>query len=506
MNKLAIPAFVFSCVLFLISTTMFIVASELVLFNWVTFLIGSVFLCLSLFLRRKILKRSLQSRMVKSLLREVTTFLLVISIIGLFNFLIYQNNVHFDLTKAKIHSLSEQTKKVLERFKDDKLSFTLFAKRADWERYLKLLNMYSKIQPNLEIRAVDVDSEPALVAMNKISENGTLIINYKKNEYRTVLKDELTLTNMLLKIDRPKDMIIYVSSGHSESDFSEEGPEGLSYLGQVLKNSNFKAATHSLAKKIPSDANAFLILKPQLSFSESEIKNLTDYITRGGSLILTLAPRFDKISLTNLERFLSENGVTFINGIALDRLSSSQGGQASVPMINQYPEDTPITKGFSGRTLFPVSSFFEIQNQDGFEWIPAIQTMNFPATWGETDFSEVKSGKAVYNENIDYKGPLNLSVVGKNREGEGKIVLFSSTAFITNQFQGQSNNFNLFLNAVSWATDERSIMSLNRPELSGNLVYISDIHFNLVFYMAILLFPFIFFGVGIYLYRRKLSH
>ena len=123
--------------------------------------------------------------------------------------------------------------------------------------------------------------------------------------------------------------------------------------------------------------------------------------------------------------------------------------------------------------------------------------------WGETDFEQVKSGRADFNEGLDYKGPLGILIVGESTDS--RIVISGSTSFISNQFQGQSNNFNLFLNALSWAVKEEALVSLNRPQLKGNIIYISDIHVSIIFYFAILIFPFSFFIIGIFAYRKRLS-
>lgn len=491
--------------LYIASLAMFVVAPEFVVLNISIFVMAFVLSLVIVFYKKNEVVLFLTSRLFKNLGREFVTLILVLSILGIINFLVFKNSVSIDVTKNKIHSLSEQTQKVLKSFQGKDLSFTLFAKRADWERYLKLLNMYETLRPSITIRVIDVDTEPALVAMNKISENGTLIIKYKKEEFRTILKDELALTNMLLKMTKPQLIKLYFSTGHNEATLDDESPEGMSYLASVLKNSSFQMSYHELKNKIPKDASVFIIQKPQLSFSDEEITNLKSYVEQGGSLVLTLAPQFDDIELSNLENYLKSIGVQYVNGIVLDRLSASQGGQASVPMVSDYPKANPITKGFQGRTLFPVSSFFQNIDSSNMKWNSMINSLGFPATWGETNFSEVTSGKATYNENIDYKGPLALALLGVNEATKSKVILFGSSAFVSNQFQGQANNFNLFLNSVSWAADEKSILSLNRPELKGNLIYISDIHFNLVFYFSILLFPLLFFGLGTYFYRKKLS-
>ena len=418
------------------------------------------------------------------------------------NFLAYKNDTSFDFTKEKIHTLSDQSLNIVKQFKGKEISFNIYSKRADWERYLNLLNMYKRINNKIVVNAIDVDENPAKTRLNNITENGTLIINYNSKEYRTIIKDELSVTNLLYKILNPQAIKLLYSTGHNELDFNKIEGDGLSYLQSKIKNSSFELEMHDLTNIIPESTSALLIMNPQVSFLESEIENLRNYIHNGGNVIMTLSPQFNNILITELMSLLNEFGIEFINGLVLDRLATSEGGQPSVPIITNYPSH-PINSGFKGRTVFPVSGFFIEKKDSPIKWKRLILTQPFPAVWGELSFDEVKSGRADYSAEKDYKGPLNIAMAGQTNKG--RIVLFSSSMFVSNQFQGQSNNFNYFLNALNWVINAKSISSLNRPSLEGNLVYISDIHFNFIFYFAVLLFPFLFFGFSIYLFRKKLS-
>ncbi len=484
--------------------TMLIVAKEFPLFNYGLLSCGALLLLGSFIFVRKRVFSFLRSSLFMNLSRELITLVLVLILLGLANYLSFKNNKELDLTKYQLHSLSAQTKNVLKGLQKD-LEFVLFAKRSDWNRYLVLLNMYKRLKPEVTLRVIDTDSEPGLVALNKVTVSGTMLIKYQGREYRTVLKDELALTNALMKISQKKSSTLYFSTGHSESSLSDESQGGLSYLSSVLKNASYKMGIIPLEREMPKEANVFFITDPKVDFTVSEILFLERFLERGGNLILTLSPRFDGSELKNIQTFLTSKGINFINGIVLDRLSASSGGQASTAMIDSYLEDNPITKGFKGRTLFPVSSFFKTQTNSKYSWSSVINSTTFPATWGETNFSEVESGRATYTADKDYKGPLAIAALGLRKDQKGRILVFGSSSFIANQLQGQANNFNLFLNAIGWMGDEKSIKSLNRPNLKGNLIYISDIHFGLIFYVVILFFPFLFFGLSVYFYKRKLS-
>lgn len=504
-NMLAKVFAIVSSVFFIASITMIIVAKEFAFFNYTLLSIALFFLFCFFVIARKELLRFLSSSLFKNIARELTTISLVLLILGLVNYLSFKNNKELDLTKYKLHTLSEQTVDILNSFGKEELDFVLFSKRSDWSRYLNLVDMYKKAKPGISLRVIDTDSEPALVALNKVTANGTMLIRYKKKEYRTVLKDELSLTNALMRISQKKNQILYFSTGHSETKLTDETQEGLSYLSSVLRNASYKMGVIPLDNNMPEDVEMLIVVNPRVDFSETEISLLESYLKRGGHLFLTLAPRFDGTKLINLERFLKEKGVEFVNGIVLDRLSASSGGQASIAMIDSYSQENAITKGFKGKTLFPVSSFFKASDEAAYHWQPVINSTPFPATWGEVNFSEVESGRATYSPSKDFKGPLAIITLGVSKTNKSKILVSGSSTFIANQFQGQANNFNFFLNSIGWMSDEKSIKSLNRPKLKGNLVYVSDIHFGLIFYVVILFFPFVFFGLSLFFYKRKLS-
>lgn len=490
--------------LYMIAMTLYVVAGE---FKEVVFALFSAAVISSLIYiiwKRREIKTLIQSTFFKNAFSNVITLILVFFILGMVNYLIARQDHLFDFTKAKIHSLSDQSKKVLSQLNKSPLKMTLFSKREDWSRYLNLLKLYEKASPEVSLHAVDVDKEPALVELHQIKQNGTLLVEYEGKIFKAEIKDELGITNLLAKILRPQKMFFYSIVGHNQLDLESEKPGGASKLRQMIMGANYELKSLDLSEsKIPADAAGIILLNPQTAFLQREIDELKHYILKGGSIVITLAPQFSEFRLTGLENLLKELGVEFINGIILDRLSEGHGGQASIPIVNQYPQKHPITKNFEGRTIFPVSAFFKVKHNKLYDWEIIAKSTPFPASWGEVSFDEVKKGKASYLENKDHKGPLSIMLAGES--SGGRVLLYSSSSFITNQFQGQTNNFNLFLNSLNWLVGEESLVSLDRPDLEGNLIYISDIHLTMVFYFVIICFPFVFFGIAIFAYRVKLG-
>lgn len=488
--------------LYCCALAMFLVAPEF--YSFIVWICG-VAVGLSLILaywKRKDLWILIKGNRFKQVITNLINLILMICILGVINYLIYKNDYYLDLTKNKLHSLSAQSKDAIKLLANHQLKMKLFAKRGQWGKYIRLLRLYESSSKNISFEMIDVDKEVALVSLNNINEEGTLLVEYLGKSYKTIAKNELAVTNLLLKILSPDKKKLYYSVGHNEMSLTDKNSVGGNFLKEKLLNSNYEVYPLELQKGIPADASALLILNPQIEFLKLEVSQVKKYLENGGALLTTLSPQFNGVLVKNYLQFLEELGIGFENLLILDRLAAQQGSQASIPVVNSYGKHK-ITKGMSDRTLFPVSGSLKLASSGPYTWTSLASSTPFPGSWGERSFDEVKQGKASYDEEIDSKGPLTIVAAGE--ANSSRVVIYSSANFISNQFQGQSTNFNFFLNSISWLVREEALMSLNRPQLEGNLIYISDIQLSLVFYFAIVFFPFFFFGLGIFMYRKKLS-
>ena len=494
---------IMNLVLYMSVIVLLLVVPEFIKFIGVVFFI-SLFLSLGIFVKYRVqIITFLKTKLFRDLFSNLLTLILVFGILGIVNYLGVKNDVFFDLTKQRLHSLSEQSVNAIKLLGNNQITMKLFAQRNNWPRFLNLLSLYQKESKKIELNFYDVNKDLALANLYNIKQEGTLVIEYQGKRFKVVADNELAVTNLLLKILSPSKKIIYYSVGHNEMSLQDKNNIGADFLREKILNSNFMLKPVELQEGIPSDAASVLILNPQIEFLESEIINLKKYLLKGGNLLTTLAPRFNGVIIKKYIEMLKNFGVVFHNVLILDRLASQQGAQASIPVINVYDPQHPITKNMTDRTLFPVSGAFETINNSLMKWTTLGKSTPFPGSWGEINFEEVKTGRAQYTENLDSKGPLKIIVAGESHLS--RIVAFSSASFISNQFQGQSNNFNFFLNALSWLSRDDSLMSLDRPELAGNLVYISAMQVNVILYFGICIFPFIFFGMAVWVYRRKIS-
>ena len=149
---------------------------------------------LLLFARYEAIKVFVRSSYFEKVLYHGINVLLVVSILGVANYLGNRNYKEFDLTKEKRNSLTDQTKKVLEMVKSP-LKLTVYAKREEWQGMLNLLKLYEAENEDIELLAIDTDVRPDLVKANGITQNGTVVIDYAGKTSSFPIIDELSVTN-----------------------------------------------------------------------------------------------------------------------------------------------------------------------------------------------------------------------------------------------------------------------------------------------------------------------
>ncbi len=421
------------------------------------------------------------------------------------NYLGLKDVKYIDITKSQVHTLTEQTNIVLKQI-EAPLKITLFAIRSDWKRYLSLLNLYKYSQTQIEITAIDIDTNPSLVKLNNITETGSVVIDYLGQKTKIKLKDELALTNAIIKLQRSRHIKIYYTIGHGEINHGLQTKEGGEFLANKIKDSNYSLIALDTLRnsQIPKDADALLILGPKDSFLDLELNLIKKYLDDGGDLLVTLGPEFNGVKNKNLYDLMARYGIKFENSIVVDRLSTVQNTQATIPIVNEYNSTHPITKKFKGRTLFPLSGAVFNSKAKGYKYTAIAHSSPFPASWAESDLVKVSTGNAVF-DNKDIKGPVSLASVVENIELDSRIAIFSSSSFIVNGYQGQSANFNLFLNTLSWIINDEGIISLNRPKLTNEMIILSTSQITLIFYFSIVFLPFLFFVIAIVRYRIRLK-
>ncbi|MDO9183870.1 MAG: hypothetical protein Q7U04_15755, partial [Bacteriovorax sp.] len=152
-----------------------------------------------IYLNRVPLSVYYQSQQFKKLTEALVFVFLIFCLLGVTNYWAYKHPLQKDLSAFKMNSLTDQTKNVLKNMKGE-LKFKLFARKQDSLAWVTLFEFYRAEKSNLEITKIDIDVRPDLVADYHITDTATLVIEYNGKRQYVTERDELNITNGLIKI------------------------------------------------------------------------------------------------------------------------------------------------------------------------------------------------------------------------------------------------------------------------------------------------------------------
>lgn len=451
----------------------------------------------------------LLSRYSKKFFNELIGIFLILLILIFVNYLGFKNSYERDLSKEKVHTLSDQTKTILRDLKKP-VTFTLFSKREHWDSILFLLRLYKNSNNNILINAVDIELSPQVARAQNLTQFPAVMIDDGTKKVFVTLIDELNLTNGFLKLSSTKQVLIYYSIGHGEIEMENKMESGASYFYEMMKSANYNLNPIFLAKmsEIPKDCDLLLLIGPADGFLPNEIKILDNYLKNGGRLLLTYSPDFKGDRLKSLRELLVKYGVKINNDIVVDQLSTVHGADATVPVIEKFSSTHKIMEKFKGTIIFPMASSIDFIQTPGIKAETLVSSSAFPGSWAEQDLGQVRLGKAVYDAK-DHKGPSTLVGIISDETGaddlKTKIAIFTSSSFLINGYASQGPNFNLLLNTVDWLVGNEGIMSLNRPMVTHERIMMSSPQIGTIFYFSVVFLPLIFLVLSFYFYRRKLK-
>ncbi|MGZ3788912.1 MAG: GldG family protein [Bacteriovorax sp.] len=459
-----------------------------------------------IYLNRELLRKYYESQQFKKLSETLVFVFLVFCLLGVVNYWAYKHPLQSDLSAYKMNSLSDQTKTVLKKIKGE-IKFKLFARKQEAMQWIPLFEFYRAEKNNIVIEKYDIDVRPDLVADYHITDAATLVIEYQGKRQYVTERDELNITNGLIKISRSSDPVVYFIQGHGESDLNSGDNEGLKFIFEAIKNSAIDVRPLNLlsTQEVPFDAKTIILWGPKTALQNSELKVLQRFLDRKGNLLVALDPDLNRDFHGELRALLKRYRLNVRNDLVIDRKSFVNGSNGSIPLIDTYNTEHLITKKFKGQTFFPlVSSIEEVPEQLSStkgRVTMLMSTSNFPESWGETNIKEFANQKVEYNAGVDHPGPLNLAAAFESEQN--KIVVFGNSGFVLNAYLKFGTNYSLFLNSLSWLVDEDRLISFNLPVVQNEPMFISQQQMGIVFYFSVLFSPLILFGVSIYMYRRK---
>ena len=444
-------------------------------------------------------------------LNLVISILIFLGILVIINLISNRHYKRFDLTEAKLYTLSDQTKKILGSLNEDLFLYGFFKEESEEKtKAIRLFEEYKTSSRYIKYKLIDPDKNPMMARKYDVKSYGTIVVEYGGEQEKVYIPEEKYITKAILKLIKSGEKKIYFTKGHGEKSIDEYGIEGLSKLKSKLEDEQYKVEEVFLMREgVPSDCNILVICGPKIDFTESEINEIKKYIEKGGRVLALIDPgNFPKLS-----NLLSQYGMKLENDIVVDLASRRFLGDAMSPMIMDYPYHQ-ITKDFNLGCIFSWARSVEEKGNPPSNINVSSIARTSPESWAEKDLSSVEKGYVKYEPDRDRKGPISLGVAceieieGKKEEKKkARIVAFGDSDFITNKFFNFSGNGNLILNTFGWLAEEEILISIRTKERENQPLNLTEKQGRVIFFIPVVAIPGLLMALGGFIcIRRRLKY
>lgn len=433
--------------------------------------------------------------------------LVAIAILGMLGFLASRYHKKYDWTESGIHTLSDQSQKVLANLDGDVEVLALVSK-VDSEPVRALLDKYADASPRFKVEYADPNVRPGLLEEYGITPDelgkGLVRIAIGGDAVKLTELDEEKVTNAMVKLTRTGQKIVYFLDGHGEKPIDGEAAnarDGYGRAAEALRNENYTAKPLLLAStgEVPADADAVIIAGPRRPLLPEEAKALEAYLAKGGAILVLLDPRVH----TEFVAQLASWGVELGDDVVIDR-TLALFGRAMSPFADSYDPSHEITRGLRDPTLF--HEVRSVKAGPGFTEI--VFTGN--ESWAERDLAMLDAdGKAALDP-TDLAGPVPVAVAGTPAlpadatppaepaaaEGEdapvkkaARLVVFGDVDFADNEFIEAYSNRNLFVNSVNWLIGDVEAISIRPAQSRASRFQLSAEQFRTIRWLSLFVLP-----------------
>ncbi|MFW5837112.1 MAG: GldG family protein, partial [Desulfovibrionaceae bacterium] len=371
-----------------------------------------------------------------------------------------------DATSNKRHSLSLETRQVLDQLAEP-VKAVVFSRPGDPQRVRveDLLELYARRNDLFTYEIADPDKDPLRAKELGVTQIGEAVVLSGEKQEKIALPDEQKLTNAVIRVTDPGKSTIYFVQGHGEftPDAREHG--SLSVLRNALEAQGALAQKLFLVreKSVPGDADALIIAGPQKDFLDSELTALTRYFQSGGRILYAISAE----DAVNLDDWLAEAaGLARDPGLVLDPVSQIVTGNYLTPIVQSYGMH-PITKDFSLVTLYPTCTALSVERTAPGGG-PRLLGESSENSWLESDLKMLVTGEATFDEPQDVPGPLWLSAVyeaeGNATSGPSRLAVFGDQDFLSDRYVKLSGNLDMAMNTVNWLLAKENLITISKPK------------------------------------------
>ena len=439
----------------------------------------------------------------------------------------------FDLTKAKLYSLSSPTVTMLKRL--DKPVRIVFFHDPMMRETVELYELMARQNKLITVEFYDPMLKPAEARMLGVQFAGTALIQSEDRKLQVHGDSETDIANGILRVSQGVEQLVCFLDGHGEPDpFSMESHDhmegspghthGLGAQYVLHERHGMAKARHSLetmnyqvekvllvqSANLLSRCALLVVAGPKAALLPSEVAAVRAYLSAGGNAFFMLNP----FVRTGLEPVIREYGVVLDDTIVIDE-ASHFWADVSSPAVTSYNHhlvtaDLPLTFFPGARSLSPTP-----MRVPGTSVIPIANSSK--NSWAQTSPDRVE-----FHKGRDVPGPNTLMVIGSRRPvapedatairfgpqgaraaavasskeavpaavtSRSRIAVVGDSDFATNSFFHIMGNGRLFLNTVNYLAAQENLIGIEPRTYDLPRVNLTNRQMKGTFFLSVVLIP-----------------
>ena len=346
----------------------------------------------------------------------------------------------FDLSEAKMYTLSDSTKALVEGLEKDVHIYYLCETGSEDTIITKLLDHYAAESGHLSWEQKDPTLYPTFAAkygaenvstgslIVTCGENSTVLdaadlYEYDYSDYYTTGSASVTfggekqITSAIYKLTSAEQSHAYYTTNHGEQTLTDS-------LTDALDAQNIDAQPLDLlTSTIPEDCDLLIINAPTTDFSAGdglvdEISQLQNYLAAGGKLLLTSSVY---AQTPQLDAVLAQFGLARAEGMVVEGDSSKALYNSAWSLLPDYgtPTESTALNGVNTNThvMLSVAQGITVTETEDVTAEPLLNSSS--AAYAKTDINDLTT---MEREDGNADGPFALAVWARNEDTSAEVL------------------------------------------------------------------------------------
>ena len=440
---------------------------------------------------RKLIE-TIKKKWIRDTVLTLALVLILIAVFILINLLFINLDITpIDFTAEKLYTLSDESKEQVGKVEQN---VTLYFFGYDEEdAAVTLAKQYHETNDKITIQLINTSERPDLAAQYGVSTNSQLVAvqssqrykiidssemyTFDSSTYQTIDITEQKLTNAILDVTVAQKPQIYFLTGHGE--YGIDSSEPMEQLKVYIENDvNDVNSLDLLTSDMPETCDVLVIANPTSDFTDLETEKIQNYINNGGNIMWLQDPYAftqPQGELTNVNKILSQFGISFSNGVVCEQ-SSSNMLVNSPDLIIPKMTYNDIVKDLYTDGMIALLDAGRITNVSDEELTNlGVTASPFLQSTDESFYRENINSDVTTKLDSDEEGPFILGeILTKTIDDDTKstLVAYSNALFATNYTIQLSNsigtpitirqNKDIVLNTIAYLSDREDAIRIRK--------------------------------------------